>query len=244
MSANIGIKKLLSLGAISAAMAISSQVSAGTIIGSAHDFNTANANGSAWDTQICLACHTPHNAQAGAQQIAPLWGHDTTAATFTLYTGVANSGVLPGTTSLNAVVGQPTGTSLLCLSCHDGTVAVDSFGGKANGGGLTRIGTLRLTADLGTDLSNDHPISFLYDANLATQDGSLWGPTDVAHQITTLASPNGGVRTGTIDEVLLENSKMECSSCHDVHNTFTGAEPMLLKISITGSQLCLSCHNK
>ncbi len=243
MSAILGMKKLLSLSAVGVAMAISSQASAGTIINSAHDFNTANANGTKWDTQICLACHTPHNAAAGNQQIAPLWGHDTTAATFTLYTGVANSGATPGTTSFDgaATQTQPSGTSLLCLSCHDGTVALDSYGGKV---GTVFIGTQRASADLGTDLSNDHPISFLYDANLATTDGSLWGPTDVAHQVTTLASPSGGVRTGTIDEVLLEGSKMECSSCHDVHNTFTGAEPMLLKISITGSQLCLTCHNK
>jgi len=246
-----GLKKLLSLSTLGIAMTISSQASAGTIVGSAHDFTSAS--GGAWDTQICLACHTPHNAAPGAQQIAPLWGHDTTTATFTLYTGVANSGATPGTTSLNATTGQPTGTSLLCLSCHDGTVAVDSFGGKANGGGTIFIGTLTSAngttgqANLGTDLSNDHPISFLYDSALAAADGSLHDPA--IKNVTTLASPSGGTRTGTIDQVLLENGSMECSSCHDVHNTFTGAAPatgsnMLLKISIANSNLCLSCHNK
>jgi len=242
---NLRFKKLLSLSVLGVAMTISSQATAGSIVQSAHDFTSAS--GGAWDTQICLACHTPHNASAGAQQIAPLWGHDTTAATFALYTGVAGSGALPNTTSLDAVTNQPSGTSLLCLSCHDGTVAVDSFGGKS-GAGTILIGTLSGSrgivgsGDLGTDLSNDHPISFLYDDVLAAKDGSLHDP--LVQNVTTLASPSGGVRTGTISEVLLENGSMECSSCHDVHNTFTGTEPMLLKVSITGSQLCLTCHNK
>jgi hypothetical protein len=245
MSAKMGLKKLLSVSALGVAMTITSQVSAGTIKGSAHDFSAQGWSGQ----QICLACHTPHNGATGAQQIAPLWGHDTTAATFTTYTGVAGSGATAGTTSMDATVLQPTGTSLLCLSCHDGTVAVDSFGGKSNGGGTVFIGTLRATADLTTDLSNDHPISFTYDAALARTDGSLFDPT--VQVVTTLASPSGGVRTGTIDQVLLEGSKVECSSCHDVHNTFTGPAPaagaasnMLLKISLTNSDLCLACHNK
>jgi len=245
MSATMGFKKLLSLSLLGLTMTISSQATAGTIINSAHDFTAAS--GGAWDKQICLACHTPHNSATGAQQVAPLWGHDTTIATFTLYTGIANSGVTPGTTSLDAVTGQPSGTSLLCLSCHDGTVAVDSFGAKANGAGTIKIGTLSANADLTTDLSNDHPISFLYDTALMTADGSLHDPA--TQIVTTLASPSGGVRTGTINDVLLENGNMECSSCHDVHNTFTGTAPAtgtnyLLKMNIAGSALCLACHNK
>jgi len=43
---------------------------------------------------------------------------------------------------------------------------------------------------------------------------------------------------------------VECSSCHDVHNTFAVDKPAnkpsnyLLKMTMAGSQLCLACHNK
>ncbi|MCP4665925.1 MAG: cytochrome C, partial [Deltaproteobacteria bacterium] len=94
-------------------------VSYAVIAGSAHDFSTqpwmAAHNG-----QICLPCHTPHNADTSVTD-GPLWNHQvTTVATYTLYT----SSTFEATDS-----GQPDGRSKLCLSCHDGTVAVDSFGG-------------------------------------------------------------------------------------------------------------------
>lgn len=196
--------------------ALAPLTSYGVIAGSAHDFSAA-----AWNTtgagQLCKACHTPHNAKVGALQIIPLWNHETTAtATFTLYS-IANSG---GNTSLNAVTGQPTGASKACLSCHDGTVALSSMGSTT--GGVDRISTANL---IGTDLSNDHPISFTYDAALATADGQLVTPT------------------GNLVGVLpLFAGKMECASCHDAHRT--GAVTKLLRVTTTGSALCLTCHSK
>ena len=75
----------------------------------------------------------------------------------------------------DAVVGQPSGASKLCLSCHDGVTALDSFAGAT---GTTLIGTIGTGAgDLTTDLSSSHPISFTYDDALATTDGSLHPPT-------------------------------------------------------------------
>ena len=182
------------------------------ISGSAHDFSTASWNTSG---QICIVCHTTHNADVTVTD-APLWNHQITTATFTPYSS----------SSLNATVGEPDASSKLCLSCHDGTIATDNFGGVTDG-------TYFVTGDqlIGTSLANDHPISFTYDATLATTDGGLFDPT----------TTNSGIG-GTIDEDLLIGHKMQCASCHDVHNS-SGVDKLLL-VDNSGSALCLTCHNK
>ncbi len=177
----------------------------GTIVGSAHDFSSET-----WNTtgQICIVCHTPHNAKAGYE---PLWNHEVTTQTFTLYSSA----------TLNATdLGQPDGPSKLCLSCHDGTVGLEAFSGTT-----TNTNLITGNALLGTDLTNDHPISFTYDSTLATNDGELVDPAS--------SSEVAG---------MLYGGKMECSSCHDVHNT-PGIAKLLVK-SNAASALCLTCHNK
>lgn len=183
-----------------------------TIVGSAHDFSDDS-----WNTtgQICLVCHTPHNADVAVTN-APLWNHETTTATFTTYTSA----------TMQATTGQPDASSKLCLSCHDGTVAVDNFGGEAGGTHFLTGRTL-----IGTDLSDDHPLSFTYDAALSSADGGLYDPI----------STNSGLG-GTIDQDMLIDSKVQCASCHDVHNG-SGVDKLLRK-SNNGSDLCLTCHNK
>ena len=195
---------LLSLASIPAAFA--------GISGSAHDFSRES-----WSRgEICLPCHTPHFASGNND--APLWNHEITKATYTLYKS----------SSLDALIGQPSGVSKLCLSCHDGTVALDSFGGRT---GSTIIDS---DADLGTDLNDHHPISFIYDDALATRDGELFAPS------STPAGIPG--KSGTIQTDMLINNSLECSSCHDVHNA-NDFEDLLVK-SNKGSALCLTCHNK
>jgi len=183
-----------------------------TIVGSEHDFS-----GESWNTtgEICVVCHTPHHANTTVTD-APLWNHEVTQATFTPYSSA----------TLDASVGQPDGISKLCLSCHDGTVAVDNFGGETNGSEYVSGDDL-----IGTDLSNDHPVSFTYDAALASADGDLYDPT----------TTNSGLGS-TIDDDMLFNHKLECASCHDVHNG-SGVDHLLVK-SNDQSALCLTCHSK
>ncbi len=179
----------------------------GGITGSAHDFS-----GKAWNStgEMCVVCHTPHNADTTVTD-APLWNHGVTTTNFTLYSS----------STLNATVGQPGGVSKLCLSCHDGTVALENFGGNTNGTNFAQGGAL-----VGTDLSDDHPISITYDAALATADGELADPTGTA-----------------IDPLPLFSNKLECATCHDVHNG-AGGHPDLLRKANTDSALCLTCHLK
>jgi predicted CXXCH cytochrome family protein len=182
------------------------------ITGSAHDFTTSGWAGG----EICIVCHTPHNADMTVPD-APLWNHEVTTSTFLVYSSVTlDAGAL----------GQPTGVSKLCLSCHDGSVALDSFGGVT---GTTFI----VAPDLvGTDLRDDHPISFTYDDTLAGSDGGLHPPS----------STNVPALGGTIAAEMLFGSSMECGSCHDVHNA--DSNPSLLRVTNAGSALCLTCHNK
>lgn len=187
------------------------------ILGSAHDFSGLGFS----QGQICLPCHAPHNTSTVVQNV-PMWNHAVTSAVYQLYASdTLNAGSPAG--SLN----QPGASSKLCLSCHDGTIAIDAFGG--NPGGILIFGR----SNLGTDLHNDHPISFVYDTSLALADGRLNDPA------STLSGLAGSA--GTILEDMLFGSRLECSSCHDVHNKF--GQPALLLKSNTGSALCLTCHN-
>ena len=180
----------------------------GIITGSKHDFK-----GAAWNTggQICITCHTPHNAIASA---GPLWNHTVTAATFALYTNVISP-------TFNGTTAQPAGTSKLCLSCHDGTVDLDAFTGKAG----SASGKITGAALLGINLTTHHPVSFTYDAALVTADGGLKAPGDA------------------VVSTMLFAGKVECASCHDAHNNGpTGTK--LLRATNAASALCLTCHIK
>lgn len=202
----------------------------GTIVGTKHDLSTTGTSGlkSATVTQICIFCHAPH----GGSTSAPLWNRALTGnpGTYTLYSKV-NS----GSSTLDATPAGPGSISKLCLSCHDGTVAVDSYTGSAIG---TKFMTAAPAANLGTNLANTHPIGFTYDAALVTADGGLYP--------TTTAATIGSANTGTIATKLLFGGQVECASCHDVHNSTGGTADTtnLVRISMVGSKLCLACHVK
>ncbi len=198
-------------------LSLLSQVSFGQhIAGSKHDFSAQT-----WNTtgEICIVCHTPHNANISITNSA-LWNHAITVSNFQVYT----SGTFKG------VAGQPDESSKLCLSCHDGTVALENFGTTTTGTHFIS-GLSSGISDLGTDMRNDHPLSFTYDATLASADKYIYNPT-------LQASGLGG----TITTDLLINNKLQCYSCHDVHNG-SGVNH-LLRTSNAGSALCLTCHNR
>lgn len=191
-------------------------VSHATIVGSIHDFKAA-----AWNTtgEICKTCHIPHNGSGATE--APLFNHTVTSASFTPYSS----------DTLNATIGQPVGVSKACLSCHDGTVALNAFGGNGTAaGGDVFVGSYNGGSRLlGTDLSNDHPISFTFDAALRTADGGLNDPSTLPATLR------------------LFGGKVQCATCHDVHGNRGTAGVIgnkLLVVTKVGSALCLTCHDK
>jgi predicted CXXCH cytochrome family protein len=194
------------------------------ITGSVHDLNAYVPAITMPNARVCVACHTPHNANT---TVAPLWNHTASAGGHTPY----DSGTIDATD-----LGAPTGISLMCLGCHDGSAALDSFGAGTrtdNGAGTV---TLTGTALLDVDLTNDHPISFTYDTALSGADVQLHDPSATASGLG-----------GNIDTDMLfgaGNDQMECSSCHDVHNGPSVVEAPLLIKSNVSSGLCFTCHNK
>jgi Doubled CXXCH motif (Paired_CXXCH_1) len=68
--------------------------------------------------EVCVYCHTPHGANRTVN--APLWNRTMKSNTYQTYD-------LLNTASLTQPVTQPGINSLTCLSCHDGTTAVDSI---------------------------------------------------------------------------------------------------------------------
>lgn len=202
---------------------------AGTIVGSRHDLSTAGS------PEVCVWCHTPHNANQTIT--APLWNRSVTTATFTLYSSP----------TMDTNPGTPRPVSLLCLGCHDGVLSPDQTGsGQDNKHALLNYhGSPDYTSDpncerchtdiwgggervlvLGTDLSNDHPISMPYPS--PAQDPGFNQPPD----------PQEGWGEGS---VRLVDGYVECVSCHDVHDPDN--DPFLNQ-SNAASSLCLVCHNK
>lgn len=68
--------------------------------------------------EVCVYCHTPHGANAGAA--VPLWNRSLPTTSYTTYDKL-------NTSTLTQTVYQPGAASLPCLSCHDGQQAIDAI---------------------------------------------------------------------------------------------------------------------
>lgn len=213
------------------------------------------------EDEICVFCHTPHGANISEQ--GPLWNRNlNTTDTYNTY----NTGSLDATLE-GVALDQPNGISKLCLSCHDGSIAIGSVrvlnGAMATGpismtgtdGGVMPAGegaTTGFTRRIGIDLTNDHPISLTYDSALATKDGELRDPASEAHI--------GNRSPGVAPHVPLDNDQLQCNSCHDPHirdavdasksikflrlNRFQSVSPTSTTFDETNDIICLACHDK
>jgi predicted CXXCH cytochrome family protein len=240
------MRKVIALLATAGLLAAAtSAFAATTIVGSKHDLSyAANATGGltyASSTQICVYCHTPHNAV----EANVLWNRANPAgAKFKLYSGVGmvNTSYKSGLTADS--------TSLFCMSCHDGFTGVGvvahnvvatrtgevlTSGTIASSADLTRIAGVSTGSNLGAnsvDLSRTHPINFPVSTNDTQAD--LWPGTGSAmgkasYSMPLFKSARDATRT------------LECGSCHAVHDS---ANQPFLRYTMAGSLLCLGCHNK
>ncbi|OGS92258.1 MAG: hypothetical protein A2Z95_01235 [Gallionellales bacterium GWA2_60_18] len=186
------------------------------------------------ETQICAFCHTPHGATPG---VTPLWNRKLSTATYTPYS--SNS---LDANQIQGALDQPGGSSKLCLSCHDGTLAIGSVNvlngagsdatqgtqSIAMSGGVTTMpvgsgSTTGFTRLLGADLSNDHPISVTFNDTLANRDGEL-RVVDANQKWPSGTGETIGVRSsGYKPKLPLEPTgassvgQVQCASCHDPH---------------------------
>jgi hypothetical protein len=239
-----------------------------SIVNSPHNLATqTTATG-----DVCVFCHTPHTARPAGEVEAPLWNKPdgTAPAAFTTY----DSSTLDGTI---LAVGS---VSAACLTCHDGQQAMDTVinapgtdgivptGQEIDAGAIGTIaGVNGGAANLGQDLSNDHPIGAPYGGGFTTAPATA-DPDFVAPVSATINGQlrwwvdTGGTGIGTREKTdmilysradgVATDAYVECGSCHDPHvgeaadtagNT-AGSAVSFLRIDNTDSAVCTTCHNK
>ena len=164
------------------------------------------------ENRICIFCHIPHQKGSATRF---LWNRSDPANPYIPYFS----------STLKADVGQPTGTSRMCLSCHDGTIALGAIASSATE--IPLKGGIRLmppdsAANLGTDLSDDHPVSFVYDDMLSLDNRQIRQPSALPPQVK------------------LEDDQLQCTACHDPHHDPYG---QFLVMDNTASALCRACHD-
>ena len=209
------------------------------------------------EDEVCIFCHTPH----GGTLNTPLWNRAVpTGIGFTHYSSTTLAPTLLGPAAAARVVWPE---SLLCMSCHDGSLAMSTLSNVSNRTGgvplidATPLGKMQTmfenpgsvigdrhdpvntwkTLGVANDLSDDHPISFSYSAVLGD-------PGFASKLKSVLLAKGAGIRFfGATDRV-------ECSSCHDPHANYEAAyggdaslSPFLV-MNNNGSALCLACHIK
>lgn len=240
--------------------------------------NGVNENYTSGTDEICVFCHTPHASNTNVK--APLWNKPTNGGSYTTYS-TATSATIDGSVDM-------TGVSLACLSCHDGTQAMDTMINKPGSGGYNasgstlggtwtgarQDGTGKLTgiANLGTDLSNDHPVGIQYcgggisTGSSSTSAGSTGSCRDadfVAPKTSTIGGATawwvdstGGTsnardkkdmilyaRAPTLSGDATSGFYQPFVECASCHDPHS-SNATFLRISNSQSAVCLTCHNK
>lgn len=218
--------------------------------------------------EICVFCHTPHAANTAAATSAPLWNKTLTATAYTTYATTGN-----GQGSLDGQILGVGSVSLACLSCHDGTQAMDNMinkpgSGGYNAGAVQRNGThadglMTGVANLSQDLSNDHPIGIRYcggGQNTTTTNGACTDTDFVAPtpgtingaQVWWVDTTIGGSADRQKTDMMLYTRPFTTGTnsgsgpsveCGSCHDPHS-TNATFLRIANTESKVCLACHNK
>jgi len=184
-----------------------------TIVGTPHDLSVSGPGPihAVEEEQVCIFCHAPHNNTGQT----PLWNRYMPETHYKIYSS----------STTDARIDQPSGPSKMCLSCHDGSLAIGLVASRPPNNPI--VMTQRTIppgpSDLTHDLSDDHPIGFRYDRALAFQDLQLRVP-----DLLTDTLPLG------------KHGEVHCTTCHDPHDNHLGD---FLREPKYRSTICLSCHD-
>ena len=178
------------------------------------------------ETEICIFCHTPHSSAP----IRALWNRELPTGTFITYRSPSMD-VPAGKTAP-----QPDGASKLCLSCHDGTLALGAVLSRK-----TRIPMRGTTGGrmprgsrgfVGRDLSGMHPISFAVTRKLIAANNAK----------DSLLAPIEQMRSDP-DVRLDKADKVQCTTCHDPHDDSNySSSGIHFYHKARYSDVCLVCH--
>ncbi len=163
------------------------------------------------EDRICVFCHTPHNASPRT----PLWNKDMESVNYSAYPIYWSSTMVSP-----KVLTGPTGASRLCLSCHDGTLALGEVLRPSDTISMNVPAGIPATSrsNFGTSLASHHPISFSYYD----------------------AAANPEINPNPPDSLLFyNNGVIQCTTCHDPHDN---SNKKFLAVSNEFSGLCILCH--
>jgi hypothetical protein len=248
----------LALGAL---VALTPAVGRAKILGGSHDFSSAttgyatySAGGGGTYVNACQICHIPHNAPDASGVTgagAPIWNHHPSLNSSYVTYDKGNSATF-NALGLTATLGS----SVACLSCHDGSMAVNqSYTATGPSQNATTTGAVAFypptwaivsaTSSTGgfsspvgsgpylgrNDLTHLHPVGVSYTAALAA-DPTLQ-PLPAA---------------GTVFAQMLKgpNKTVECASCHDIHGVIGASATAThnLIVDVNNSALCETCHQQ
>lgn len=191
----------------------------GRIVDTKHNLSTSGRGEirSSTETRVCIFCHSSHNSSPDG----PLWGHQTTTTgSFKTYRRA----------TLKSQPQQPNGSTKLCLSCHDGTIAVGAIKGLSRAIPMQNVGASGAIpqlnkSNIGRDLSGTHPVSIPYKQATALSVSHLrWPPVDAEKKV----GPDA-------------DGFVQCTACHDPHdNSRSDKYPFWNKSSF--DEVCKTCH--
>ena len=162
------------------------------------------------ESEVCVFCHAPHNTDPAT----PLWNRHNPTTYYRIYQS----------STTDARIDQPGGASKMCLSCHDGSIALGLVKNRPATHPIAMNQTFMPsgTSNLTNDLSDDHPIGFRYDRQLSNRDHQIRSPDLISKNVKL--GPRG---------------QLECTACHDPHNNELGD---FLRITQREGALCNTCH--
>lgn len=181
------------------------------------------------DAQICVFCHTPHRSSGEG----PLWNRAASNRTFTQF---SSSSLAIDDAALKdaADYGQPTGSSRLCLSCHDGVTAIGAV--FTTPGVLTAVNIQMHQDTIGYETySSHHPVSFRYNDTVRTLLNAA--PYSKNMQPNPPATYDSAVK-------LDKQERMQCTTCHDPHQDKADVPGVThpFWVTTTYDSVCASCH--
>ena len=215
-------RKLCTVLAGGVALMLASSYATASITTTRHNLTSSNGTGfnnlavTGGNGEICVFCHTPHGADSNAS--VPIWNRNLGTNTYIRYSSL-------NTATFDAAEAPIGSVSIACLSCHDGTQAMNvmiNTPGSGTTGSLTgtwsgtnvsasgfmlspgNVGGRGEFPRLGTDLSNDHPVSMQYGGGgISDNNFGSTGPVSALGAVTIdwdFAQPSGNnapsARTG------------------------------------------------
>ena len=111
--------------------------------------------------------------------------------------------------------GKPGGSSLMCLGCHDGTIALGDIVSRTESAEAAR-------GETRTNYSDGHPVSLPYEPGSGEAGMALESRDRLPEQVRLDA-----------------RGKMQCTTCHDPHDDAYGN---FLVMENSDKTLCVACH--